>query len=304
MVGKIKEFLLDKYPDLVINTLDLLNKQKIRGAQNTLEGSQASPQWLNYEQLENLQGSSKGWRQYGYDIEALLLRGKKRSRLINKLTGNAKAVKDVLELGARDGIVSYYLNRDYNKSCTLLDIEPIPPFFVQETGIEFVTADVSNIPLPDNSFDCIFSYNAMEHFPDPRRALVEAMRVSRSGAYIYLDFGPIYMAPKGYHAYNVIKVPYCHLLFTDEMLNEYCLQNGLSILKFAKGRGLNGWHLNQYRELWDEIRQNADVVLYREYPDYNHMGMIEKYPSCFKSKTNDIDNLYTARLEILIRKKL
>lgn len=303
MVGKIKQILLDKYPKIVINTLHIINKQNVDKTNKILFEKSDGPDWLSYEDLKKMQKSFKPGLSYGYHIEALLDRGNKRSKVINKLTGDNEGVSTFLELGARDGIVSYYLDREYGKKCTYLDIDPVPPFFVEDAGVKCIKADAMNIPLADNSFDCIFSYNAMEHFPDPRKALTEAIRVAKPGAYIYFDFGPVYMAPKGYHAYVTINIPYCHLLFKDETLNEYCTKNNLGELKFALGKGLNGWQMSQYRALWEEVKEEAETVIYREYPDYKHLDVVKKYPSCFKAKIDGIDSLYISRIEILMRKR-
>jgi SAM-dependent methyltransferase len=51
-------------------------------------------------------------------------------------------------------------------------------------GVEVVTADVTDLPFPDASFDAIFASTLLQHLPRPIEALREARRIARPGAVI------------------------------------------------------------------------------------------------------------------------
>ncbi|HEX2778016.1 MAG TPA: class I SAM-dependent methyltransferase, partial [Gemmatimonadaceae bacterium] len=47
--------------------------------------------------------------------------------------------------------------------------------------VEWVQGDGTALPFRDGSFDAVFSFGSMEHFPDVPRGFVEAARVLRGG---------------------------------------------------------------------------------------------------------------------------
>ena len=50
--------------------------------------------------------------------------------------------------------------------------------------IVFNTADMQNLPYPDNNFDIAYSISAIEHTNDPIQSLSEMLRVTKSGGHI------------------------------------------------------------------------------------------------------------------------
>jgi ubiquinone/menaquinone biosynthesis C-methylase UbiE len=56
-----------------------------------------------------------------------------------------------------------------------------------EPVLALLKADALGLPVPDESVDFCFSFNAIEHFPDYRRAIAEMYRVTRPGGAIYVE---------------------------------------------------------------------------------------------------------------------
>lgn len=51
-------------------------------------------------------------------------------------------------------------------------------------GVQFVQADIENLPFVDKEFDFAYSHHVFEHLPNPKKACAEMMRVAQAGAII------------------------------------------------------------------------------------------------------------------------
>jgi ubiquinone/menaquinone biosynthesis C-methylase UbiE len=102
--------------------------------------------------------------------------------------------------------------------------------------IEFHTMDAEALIYGDNKFDLVFSLNALEHIPDPIKAVGEMWRVLKPGGVVYASFDPVWTADSGSHFMHYTKEPWLHLLVDDD---EYC-----SLMKSA---GAADWELDEYR---------------------------------------------------------
>jgi hypothetical protein len=75
--------------------------------------------------------------------------------------------------------------------------------------------------------------------------------------------------------------------------------NGFGKINFNH---INGWSLEDYRKLWELYSHLLKKIKYSEVFDISHLDLIMKYPSCFKSKTKNFDNLITSGIEVLFKK--
>ncbi len=259
-----------------------------------------APEWLDITALESLQEKYPVPAAYRQDPRAKVQRGTERARQILRAARTyGKNMSRFLELGCHDGMVSCAL-RSRGKIATAIDTrsKSFDERALRE-GVEFVQMDAERLAFQDDSFDFVFSYNAFEHFPDPEAVLKEAIRIVRPGGCIYLVFGPLFMSPKGAHAYNVITVPYFRLLFQDEAIGDFISHRGLPRINTTV---VNGWTLEDYRDLWDRYSHRLKKKRYLETYNPLHADLITRYPSCFKSKTDFFDNLLVSDLEILFEK--
>ena len=81
----------------------------------------------------------------------------------------------VLDVGARDGYFSKIL-RNFFPSVTAIDLQT-PAF--DGSGIVQLAGDVTNLDFADDSFDCIFCAEVLEHVPQLQQACNELVRVAR-----------------------------------------------------------------------------------------------------------------------------
>jgi len=280
--------------------LTILSKPKAIKAKRIFEQAPETPIWLEWDVLEELQQKHSFPPVYGYDPQSFEKRGKQRARkILNLIRTETEKIRSFLELGCNDGMVSCVLQR-MHACTTAIDIrsEGFDDRAVRE-GVTLLQMDATSQAFKDESFDFVFSYNAFEHFAKPKSVLEEAIRVVRTGGYIYLNFAPLYMSPYGLHVYRLITIPYCQFLFPKELLQQFANAKGLSAMPFPD---VNGWTLEDFRKLWNQYSHILKRTMYYERLNVSHLDLIMKYPSCFKSKNKYFDNFIVSSIEVLFKK--
>ncbi len=92
--------------------------------------------------------------------------------------------RSVLDIGARDGHFSRLMTEIFSE-VTALDLQK-PSFTIP--GVETVAGDVTALAFPNESFDCVFCAEVLEHVPDIDRACQEMIRVARHEIVIGVPF--------------------------------------------------------------------------------------------------------------------
>jgi SAM-dependent methyltransferase len=276
----------------------LTDPVRLRQARRRFENAPDRPEWLPLEALERLQERFEAPPAYGYDPATLERRGKGRADEISRLIPQFASTRDFLELGCHDGMAAAALCRR-GKQVTAVDLESSVDERALRAGVVFVQADAAQLPFPDAMFGVVYSHGTFEHIAQPAASLAEATRVLRAGGFMYLSFGPLYLSPFGFHAFHSISVPYCHLLFSPEVLADFVERRGLAPLATY----VNGWSIADHRELWSTLENRLEKVECTEFRDLTGLPLIGAYPSCFKRKTDAFDNLIVSRVKVLFRKR-
>ena len=273
---------------------------KFRKTKQLFESAPTTPAWLERETLEELHDSyALEEMTYLYDTPSVEKRGRERAHELLAMVPEDEEINRFLDLGSRDTTACHVLQ---GLSKTAIGIDIVADEVtekVRQSNTPFLQMDVNALAFADNSFDFVFSYCSFEHFPDPERALLEALRTVRVGGYIYLHFGPLYLAPKGAHQFHAITVPYCQCLFQNELLLEFAKDRGLELNSFHL---MNGWRLEQFRSLWDKYSHRMETITSYEIYDIDHLDLIARYPGCFKSKTDHFEDLVVTTIEVLFKK--
>lgn len=101
----------------------------------------------------------------------------------------------VLEIGCGRGGFSSMLARKTNRpkeiiaadfSATAIDIAENCSRKVGIGGINWIVADIQDIPFPDSYFDTVFSFETIEHVPNPEKAVRELARVLKPNGRLIL----------------------------------------------------------------------------------------------------------------------
>jgi len=130
----------------------------------------------------------------------------------------------VLDIGCGPGGKSVVYAEE-GADVTGLDLEPshagAAAAFAGSRGcrLDVVTGDAALLPFADESFDLVIANDSMEHFADPEGTLNEISRVTRPGGRIFVFFTP-WSSPLGSHLYDYIRTPWCHLVYSEGMLEK------------------------------------------------------------------------------------
>lgn len=119
--------------------------------------------------------------------------------------------------------------------------------------IEFHEADAQSLLYGNDKFDFVFSLNALEHIPDPLRAIDEVWRVLRPGGVFYATFDPIWTADSGSHFMHYVKEPWLHLLLNENAFRE----------KMRHG-GAAEWEVNEYPNAMNQLPANFYMTKVKE----------------------------------------
>jgi SAM-dependent methyltransferase len=137
-----------------------------------------------------------------------------RGRTVSKhVTLNRKRV---LEIGCGRGSFVRVLTDEYGCDATGIDLTRYP-----EWGDDprFVQGDIADPPDLGN-FDVIVSHAVWEHVEHPYGSLVNQRDLLAPGGIAYL-YANLYRGPKASHRYREVYFPWPHLLFTDDVFEDF-----------------------------------------------------------------------------------
>jgi SAM-dependent methyltransferase len=123
----------------------------------------------------------------------------------------------VLDVGSGTGYLQDVVD-DY----VGLDISPEAARFYHKP---FIQASATEMPVPDNSFDAIWSIFVLEHVPNPEQALVEMRRTVKNG-------GLLWLAP-AWNCQSWFAEGYPVRPFSDLDLKGKFIKAGIPVLEYA-----------------------------------------------------------------------
>ncbi len=85
------------------------------------------------------------------------------------------------------------------------------------SNCRFETGDARELKFEDNSFDYVFSFDALEHVDPPEEMIAEARRVLKPGGKLIMSFTN-WERHDGHHMTDAIRFPWLHLLISEKRL--------------------------------------------------------------------------------------
>lgn len=298
-ISGLKRWAREASPSLYGYYLKRTKEKQQQDVANVLSASE-SPITLSEVEFDILQNKYKQWwPQYDFDAYSTGHRAYERALSFIQLESLREPGKNVLEIACGDGMTGTALST-YGHNVTLLDYKDWRDNRAQ--GTSFIQADLGRpIPLPNASYDFVFSFNAFEHIPDPSLAINEIIRILKPGGYIWIEFNPLYASPLGLHAF-CFKMPYPQFLFSEEIIQEKLKSLGLNDLgqDLETLQPLNHWRPKQFRELWK--RNDCTIINYSENYDSSHLDIVLQHPQAFRGRNLSLDDLTVAGMKVLLQK--
>jgi len=99
--------------------------------------------------------------------------------------------KNILDIGTGPGDFALFIS-DYAKSTAAIDFSENAigiargKATVQNKEILFEVADAMDLPFENQTFDVVFSFECLEHVPEPVKMIKECYRVLRKGGKLYI----------------------------------------------------------------------------------------------------------------------
>lgn len=277
----------------------LQHKQEIN---EILSDPSPSSYYDSLELFQKLQKEFPPLPEYGYDIYNTWKRGVERTTYLFQEFGFLHDVpKRVLDFGCGDGMVGFIIST-YGHNVSLIDIADWRDN--RAKNLQFIQKESDKLPIPDESYDIVYSYNTFEHVEDPEKILSEFTRVCKNGGFVFLEFGPLYSSPWGLHAYRSLLMPYPQYLFSTHFINERLNELGIYDLgkKLTGLQPLNKWRVNQFEDLWHnsscKVILTSDFIVNDSFTD-----IIIKFPNAFTGLDLSYRDITTQGLRVILQKK-
>lgn len=106
----------------------------------------------------------------------------RKTRALAELVGALAKPQRILVVGCGDGREAAFLAQHFDAEATGIDLGGQFEFdtsAASQATLEIM--DAQCMEFPDNWFDLVYSFHALEHIPDPRKALSEMNRVLKPG---------------------------------------------------------------------------------------------------------------------------
>ena len=242
----------------------------------------------NYETTE-----AKAHWDYSDDTQ-IKLANERYKKLIAE-NGN-QIPETVCEIGPGSGRLLEQFIKNGSKTVFGVDIQQPGDFL--DKRIKYYTKGVHQMDeVLDNSVDFMYSIDAFEHIPNPVEGLKNCLKKLKPGGTFYLQVGPTYYSPWGFHFYHILKIPYIHILFSEKILMDYAKKVNKTY------PWTNKVPASEYMLFFNNLP--ADIQLLNLRYDYMWYTskIISKFPHVFKAKPGvQFDDYFIGAIYVKIKK--
>lgn len=181
-----------------------------------------------------------------YEATSLSNQARRRLGWVHSMIGLTD--QRVLEIGCGNGYETWYAGRTLGADAWGIDVQEHAPWpaLNAEPNVHLLCTDLAaDQPFEPDYFDRMMSFTVWEHVTHPYAMLREAHRVLKPGGLFWLRAN-LYAGTKASHRYRDIHFPWPHLLFTDDVINDWYRQRGKPETGSAWVNRLSWLHYRSY----------------------------------------------------------
>ena len=142
-------------------------------------------------------------------------------------------------------------------------------------NLSFVYDDITNSKLPSEEFDLVFSWECLEHFIDPKKAVLNISRILKTGGYAYHRYNPFF-ALNGGHSLCTLDIPWGHALLSEKGFLKYIREFRLNELELSKNFYLKCLNRMTLKDLKEYAREaNLETMLLLPSPNPEHLDILD-----------------------------
>jgi SAM-dependent methyltransferase len=162
-----------------------------------------------------------------YDVGSFVENGRKRIGWVHDMVDLRN--KRVLEVGCGQGVEVWGLAN--HLGCDAYGVDVLDRAGWRQLAgpnAHFLCVDITaENPFPENFFDRVISFTVWEHIAHPYAALRETFKIMKPGGLQWIRAN-LYRGPLGSHLYHDIYFPWPHLVFPDDVIEEFYVRLGRS----------------------------------------------------------------------------
>lgn len=215
---------------------------------------------------------------------AAVLKQRGRTRVKGLVTRFGVAGKRLLEIGCGRGEMSHAFATDHGCSVVGVDITEYPQWQTHASpNVSLLKLDLSEADavatLAPEQFDFAYSNAVWEHVRHPFAMLKAVHTLLKPGGTFYI-VANLFRGPKASHRYRQVYFPWPHLLFTDEVFEQYYESIGQDPMRPA---WVNRLSIGDYFLYFDLVGFKRAEVSYSttpiDEPFYQRFSdILERYP--------------------------
>jgi SAM-dependent methyltransferase len=212
-------------------------------------------------------------------------------RFVGRFGGRLSfADKEILDVGCGMGSLCGEMARQGATRVTGIDLDMEPArkrirehYSDVAERIELVQTTGRLEELKGRQFDLVNSKDSMEHFPEPESFVHLLTSLVRPGGELAIGFSPLWKSPKGGHLDYMTRMPWAHLLFSEEtiMAERRRFRPHEEATSFAEIKG--GLNKMTFRRFCDIMASTSFESVYfatnvSENPAVKAMKVVAKFP--------------------------